>query len=209
MRPARLALIGLAGLVLVLVAVAALLRATSGTGGADEAFRGSIPPSGVALPSFAARDHLGRPVRSEELRGKVVVLTLLDSQCVESCPVIATVLGRGLDRLTGEERGRVAAVAVSTDPAEDTRVAVARFLRERRAVGRFAYLVAPEPEIRRLWRELQVLSSLETGDDNLHSAPVRVYGAEGEWLSTLHAGADLTEENLVHDVRLALAREEP
>lgn len=209
MRPARLALIGLAGLVLVLVAVAAALRVTSGGGGADGAYRGSTPPPGIALPSFAARDHLGRPVRSEELRGKVVVLTLLDSQCVESCPVIASVLARSLDSLPDDERRRVAAVAVSTDPAEDTRVAVTRFLRERRAVGRFEYLVAPEPEIRRLWRELQVLSSFETGDDNLHSAPVRVYGAEGEWLSTLHAGADLTEESLVHDVRLALAGRGP
>jgi len=34
---------------------------------------------------------------------------------------------------------------------------------------------------------------------------VRIYDRDGVWVSTLHAGADLTTENLVHDVRVALA----
>jgi hypothetical protein len=37
----------------------------------------------------------------------------------------------------------------------------------------------------------------------MHSAPVRVYDAEGRWRSTLNAGVDLTPANLAHDLRLA------
>jgi hypothetical protein len=51
----------------------------------------------------------------------------------------------------------------------------------------------------------QILSSLESGKDILHSAPVRIY-VGGIWVATLHAGVDLTPANLAHDVRIALAR---
>jgi hypothetical protein len=55
-----------------------------------------------------------------------------------------------------------------------------------------------------VWNEFQVLSSLESGHDTLHSAPVRIYDRRGMWVATLHAGADLTEANLAHDIRVAL-----
>jgi hypothetical protein len=53
---------------------------------------------------------------------------------------------------------------------------------------------------------VSILSSLQTGDDTLHSAPVRVYEAGGVWAATLHAGADLTPAILAHDVRVALEK---
>ena len=50
----------------------------------------------------------------------------------------------------------------------------------------------------------QVLSSLETGQGTLHSAPVRIYDRSGTSVASLHAGADLSEANLNHDIRVAL-----
>jgi hypothetical protein len=50
-----------------------------------------------------------------------------------------------------------------------------------------------------------VLSALESGDADTHSAPVRIYGRNGRWLATQHAGVDLSAANLVHDISLALA----
>ena len=55
-----------------------------------------------------------------------------------------------------------------------------------------------------VWRAFEVVSSLDSGDSNLHSAPVRVYDGEGRWRSTLHPGVDLTPANLAHDLREAL-----
>lgn len=97
------------------------------------------------------------------------------------------------------------AVAVSGDPAEDTPASVRRFLAARRAEGRLDYLVGEERELRPLWSALQVLPSLDTGSDTLHSAPLRIYDRDGVWVATLHADADLSEENLLHDIRSALA----
>jgi hypothetical protein len=32
---------------------------------------------------------------------------------------------------------------------------------------------------------------------------VRIYDRDGEWVATQHAGADLSPQNLAHDLRLA------
>jgi len=199
------------GATLVLGVAGALAIAPGGgsseaSGAGSDPYRGSEPPGGIRMSDFSLRNHDGRVVRSTDLVGEVTVLTFLDSQCTESCPVIAWTIARAIDSLTSAERQDVRAVAISTDPAEDTESSVRRFLTRNRAVGRLLYLGGgqPESELRGLWSEFKVLSSLESGDDTLHSAPVRIYDRSGEWVATLHAGADLTEESLAHDIRVAL-----
>lgn len=170
-------------------------------------YRGSEVPGGITMRDFSLRNYDGRAVRSSDLAGRVTLLTFLDSQCTESCPVIAWTVARTIDALTPAERQDVQAVAISTDPAEDTERSVFGFLARNRAVGRLLYLGGGQPEgvLRRVWNEFKVLSSLESGEDALHSAPVRIYDRSGLWVSTLHAGVDLTEVNLEHDIRVAMA----
>lgn len=191
---------------LVLVALIAVLAVARGNAGASSAslYRGSEPPVRLVLPDFDQRTYRGARLRARDLRGKVVMLTVLDSQCTESCPLLATVIARGMDRLARSERAEVRAVAVTADPAEDTAASVRRFLRARRADGRLDYLIGEESELRPLWRALYVLTSLDSGRDDVHSAPLRIYDRQGVWVATLHVGVDLNEENLLHDVRTAL-----
>jgi len=169
-----------------------------------EAYRGSTPPAAIPLPEFAIPDSAGAVVDSGDLEGEVVLVTFLDSQCTEACPIVASQIARALDRLEAGERAVVAPLAISTDPDEDTPASVREFLRKNRAEGRLRYLVAPVEKLRPAWEAFQILASYDTGVDTLHSAPVRIYDRHGVWVSTLHAGADLTTENLVHDVRVAL-----
>jgi protein SCO1/2 len=201
----------LASVVVALLALGALAAAFNfgGGGGAPAGqsadYRGTQPPAGIRLPDFALRSYTGESIRAADLRGKVLLVTFLDSQCTESCPVIASQIGRAIDLLTSDERRRVDAIAISTDPAEDTPERVRSFLGKQRAVGRLDYLVGSEAEMRPLWTQMNILSSLETGEDTLHSAPVRIYDTRGVWVSTLRPGVDLTRENLVNDIRTALA----
>jgi protein SCO1/2 len=132
-------------------------------------------------------------------------LTFLDSQCSDVCPILASHIAQTIDTLTQAERREVVALAISTDPAEDTPASVRDFLRNHRALGKLLYLSGPEGAMRRLWKRFQILASLETGEDAVHSAPVRVYDRESVWVATQHAGVDLTPENLAHDIRVALA----
>jgi protein SCO1/2 len=170
-------------------------------------YRGSEPPARIMLPEFALTSYSGGKVSSTELRGKVVLLTILDAQCTDVCPIIASVVAGSVDRLSSEERGQVRALGITGDPAEDTPAAVRSFLSKRRAIGKLDYLLGTEKELRPLWTALQILPSLDTGRDTLHSAPLRIYDRAGAWVATLHAGVDLTEANLLHDIRTALAAE--
>jgi len=188
-----------------------ILLVSSQFGGSDDVaapaaspFVGSVPPAGIELPAFALTDESGETVTDESLRGRVAVVTFLDAQCTEACPVIGEVAARAVDRLEPDERARVAVVGISVDPAEDTPSEVDAFLVRHRAQGRLTYLVGAEDELARVWRDFGVLSVVVSGDDDLHSAPVRIYDCDGEWLATLHSGADLTVDALVHDIRVAL-----
>ena len=208
-RPSPLVLLlaGALGLVIVTAAIGFAsggIKASTDTPG-EGPYRGSEPPARFMLPPFELRSYRGNPVASRALKGKVVLLTILDAQCTDVCPILASVIAGTVDRLTPTERRLVHALGVSGDPAEDTPAAVRRFLGKRQAVGRFDYLLGSERELRPLWTALQILPSLDSGRDTVHSAPLRIYGRDGVWLATLHAGVDLSEENLLHDVRTALA----
>jgi protein SCO1/2 len=172
---------------------------------ADHSYRGSDVPAGTFLPRFSLRNYTGELVRSESLRRKVVLVTFLESKCEEACPVIAAQIAQGLALLTAAERRRVAAVAVSTHPGDDTPRNVRAFVRRHRLVGRLDYLIGSERELRPVWRKFRILSALESGDADTHSAPVRVFEPGGEWVTTLHPGVDLTPQNLAHDLREALS----
>jgi len=199
-----LVFIGATAVVLATVALAVTFGGDHADGGGCV---GSTPPPGIPMGKLELRSHDGTRVSSSDLRGKVTLLTFLDSQCTESCPVIAWTVARTLDALAEGERSRVRAVAISSDPKEDTARAVRQFLARNRALGRLEYVGGgqSESELRPVWSAFMVLSSLESGQDTLHSAPVRIYDRRGVWVSTLHAGADLSEESLANDIRVALA----
>jgi protein SCO1 len=203
-------LLALGILTLVLLgAVAAafgLMTDDEGVGGfaSSKKYRGSQPPAGLRLPSFTLRTYAGETVHSADLSGKVVLITFLDSQCNEACPIIAAQIARTVDGLAAEERAALEPLAISTDPREDTESSVRQFLARQHAIGRLRLLTRPMPEIRKAWNSFKILSSQESGRDTLHSAPVRIYDPQGFWVSTLHAGVDLSPSNLAHDIAVAL-----
>lgn len=168
-------------------------------------YRGSEPPAGIRIPTFALRDVVsGRLVQTGDLEGRVLLVTFLDTDCSEQCPLIAGQIGRALARLGNDERGRTTAVAISVDPLIDTRANVVAFLRVHGVLGELQYLSGTVRELEPVWRDFQIVSAYETGDADFHSADVRVFDRSGEWVATLHAGADLTPANLAHDITTAL-----
>jgi protein SCO1 len=168
-------------------------------------YRGSIPPPGLRAPAFSLRSYRGGRVTMHELRGKVVLLTFLDSACREKCPLIAGIVARALPLLPPRLRPNVRALAISVQPELDNPVLVRRFLRQRHALA-LDFLIGSVRDLRPVWKAYGVLSAVESGNADVHSADVRVFDRHGIWVSTLHAGVDLTPRNLAHDLRVALAR---
>jgi cytochrome oxidase Cu insertion factor (SCO1/SenC/PrrC family) len=123
-------------------------------------YRGSEPPGRNELAPFALASYRGDRISSARLRGKVVALTFLESKCTEACPIIAVQVARGIDLLTPSKRRQVRAIAISTQPFDDTRQNVRRFLARRHAIGRLDYLIGTEAELRPVWRRYHILSDI-------------------------------------------------
>jgi cytochrome oxidase Cu insertion factor (SCO1/SenC/PrrC family) len=172
-------------------------------GGGEADFRGSEPPGRQMLPAFELRDDQGRLVRSADLGGKALAVTFLDTECTEACPIIAAQMAQAIEAL-GTDRSGVEALAITVDPVGDTPQRIEGFLARYRATGALRYLDGTVADLRPVWRGFKVASSLDSGNSNMHSAPVRIYDGRGRWRSTLHAGVDLTPGSLAHDLREAL-----
>lgn len=177
-------------------ALAVLLGLVLSRGEDGAQFRGSTPPEGLAMPTAAYRVE-------PALRDKAVAVTFLDTQCTEACPIVARQIGEAM-RLLDDERGRVLAVAFSVDPVNDTPARIQSFLGRFQAQDELRYVSGTVPELRPVWDGFKILPSVDTENSNMHSAPVRVYDAEGLWRSTLHPGVDLSAANLAHDLQAAL-----
>ena len=160
-------------------------------------------PGNVRLPSFTLHNQSGETISTQALHGRAVAVTFIDTACKDSCPIIAGVMGRAVSLLTPAERRHISALAISVDPSTDNPRSVGRFLRERGALGKLDFLLGSSQELQAAWRAFSILSAQESGDAAIHSAPVRIYDRQGRWVSTLHAGVDLTATNLVHDLRQA------
>ena len=131
-------------------------------------------------------------------------MTFLDTKCRAECPIVAPLMGEGLKRLSADEREQVVALAITSDPTDDTPASVDEFLERLKVRGLLRYLVGPVDVMEPIWREFAVTSSYETGIADLHSIPVRIFTPDGTWVSTLNSGADLTPANLANDLRAAL-----
>jgi cytochrome oxidase Cu insertion factor (SCO1/SenC/PrrC family) len=175
----------------------------NGTGPPASPYRGSIPPPGVDAPDFNLRSYRGGRVTMRALRGKVVLITFLDTDCKTKCPLIASAIGDGLRRLSAAERRQTVALALTVNPGSDTPASARSFLRRRHALG-LDFLLGTIREMRPVWRAFHVVAAAETGNADVHSADVRVFNRRGEWVSTLHLPPDLTPENLAHDIGVAL-----
>src|SRR5438270_5369851 len=69
-------------------------------------YRGSEPPTGLRAPDFTLRDSRGRPVRMGALRGRVVILSFVDTKCKEKCPIVTSVIAAAFRRLPPAQRRR-------------------------------------------------------------------------------------------------------
>jgi protein SCO1 len=201
MRRAALAIALLAAGVIPLT-IGAVLGHEQGDGAST--YRGSRPPARMLSPDFRLRSYRGPVVRSRDLRGKVALVTFLDTRCMTQCPIIAGILGEAMRTLPAPARAKTVAFAISVDPEYDTPESVRRFLRRRNALGTFDFLLGTEKQLRPVWRSFYVLAVSKTANPNIHSADVRVFDPRGVWVSTMHVGVDLTPANLVHDVETAL-----
>jgi protein SCO1 len=190
----RLALVVTAVLALAAAAgVTVFARTGDGAGTTEDAFVGGIRPA-IPPADFALHDQDGEAATLREYRGRVVVLTFLYTTCRDTCPLTATQIRGALDDLEDPPPS----LAVSVDPANDTRERARRFLFRRGLSGdRMRFLLGTRDQLRPVWRAYGIRPQ---GEDFEHSAYVLLIDKRGRQRIGFPV-EQLTPEGLAHDIR--------
>jgi protein SCO1/2 len=175
------------------LAVVVLARSDSATeADSTNPFEGALSPPEIPVRDFSLSDQDGTRVRLTDLRGKVVVLTFLYTTCQDTCPITASQIENAMDRLGHD----VPVLAVSVDPANDTRALAKRFVTARHLTGRMHFLLGTRSELAPIWKAYGIQPQ---GKGFEHSAYVLLLDRSGRQRVSWPVSR-LTPEGLAHDL---------
>jgi protein SCO1 len=159
-----------------------------------DGFAGAVSPSDIAVRDFSLRDQDGRPASLREYRGRVVVLTFMYSTCQDTCPVTAQTIRGALDQVGHD----VPVLAVSVDPANDTRDSAERFLvKQSMSAARMRFLLGTRAQLQPIWKAYGIQPQ---GKGFEHTAYVAVLDQTGRQRVAFTID-HLTDRDLAHDIR--------
>jgi cytochrome oxidase Cu insertion factor (SCO1/SenC/PrrC family) len=116
-----------------------------------EASSGRLPIYG-SLPDFALTDQRGRPVRRDDLQGKVWVASFIFTNCPDECPLMTAELAQLQSDLASIPDLRF--VSISVDPERDTPALLSQYADRFNAdPERWLFLTGDKQAIYRLARE--------------------------------------------------------
>jgi protein SCO1/2 len=163
-----------------------------------------LPVVDPVAPDFALPDQSGHIVRLSAERGDAVLVTFLYTDCQDVCPVIAAKLSQVARRLPAGERRRLRILAVSVDPAHDTRAAVRAFIRRLSLPPQFHYLTGTPDQLRPVWQGYNLTVDVKNVEIVNHSAYVLLLDPHGT--PRLYYRPTFGVRFLVRDVARVLAR---
>ena len=151
----------------------------------------------VPAPDFQLRDQRGDLVSPAVLRGRVVALTFLDTQCQQMCPLQASLLGAVQSDLGPKASPSV--LVVSIRPEVDTPATVAAYAISHGLVGDLHWLAGSRAELAPIWDEYGIGVQAASGD-LIHTSVIYLIDRAGY---ERVAFADLPDQAAVeNDVRL-------
>ncbi len=170
---------------------AAATSTSSATG-----YEGALLPGSLHPREFTLTDQDGRRVSLSDLKGRVAILTFLYTRSKTTAPLIAQQIRGALDELPPG----TPALAISLDPAADTRARVRAFLRAASLTGRMEYLTGSAARLHPVWRAYAALPASAGGVAYERGAFVLLLDRQGAPRVEFPV-EELTPEALAHDVR--------
>jgi protein SCO1 len=157
---------------------AALVHRSQGSAAQPSPLRAQISWAAGAKPApgLALRDQSGARISLQSLRGRVVLLTFLDSKCVRECPIEGHVLGDVFRRMKGTS---ALALVVSVDPWADTPSSAGTFAARAGWSGNWRWLLGDRAALAPVWRAYNVAVKRTPGDI-LHSTALYLIDPVGD-----------------------------
>ena len=161
----------------------------------QELYQG-VELSGQA-PDFKLTNQNGTLIKLADFRGKVVVLTFMDSTCKDTCPLTAAQFRRAYSQLQSNDRNQVAFIGVNVN-SEATQVAdVAEITITWRLdeIPNWHFLTGNPEELATVWKAYGVAVAPNTdGSDIMHTPGVFLIDPSGQkrWYISTPYSTDLT-----------------
>jgi protein SCO1 len=166
----------------------------------------SLPSIGTA-PDFSLTTQDEQPLTLRELRGKVVALTFIFTQCKDVCPALTAKLV-GVQRKVAAEGGApIHFVAISLTPKHDTPQVLKRYAQAHGAdLSRWAFLTGDAKQIAQLTKQYGVYSKPKQEADEVdHGFLTSIIDRAG-MIRVQYMGVRFKPEEFIADLQ-SLARE--
>jgi cytochrome oxidase Cu insertion factor (SCO1/SenC/PrrC family) len=153
------------------------------------------PVPAVRAPGFTLTDQHGRTVALSGLRGKAVVLTFMDSHCVNICPIVSEELIDAYHRL-GPLAGKVVFAAVIVNPHHASVSDVALLSRDHQltTIPGWHFLTGPAGRLRAVWRAYNIeVQARGPNTDTVHTSAVYFIDPQGREKYLASPMADYTK----------------
>jgi protein SCO1/2 len=101
-------------------------------------------------PPIVLTDQYGKKVDLAKLKGHAVLVAFLYTHCTDLCPIVAGKVHTAYAQMP--KAGRPLFLAVSVDPAHDTRASAAYFDKRHRTTGEIDWLLGSKAELEKVWK---------------------------------------------------------
>jgi len=201
----------------VLAAVAVVVLGSRGVGGATKAdstqgygpyLTASVIPAQLAnapAPKFDLMNARGGYISTTALRGKPYAITFLYVHCLIVCPLIGAEIHSAISDLGAKAAG-MNVVAISVDPAGDSRSAVLQWLAQHQEASNFDYLIGSAAQLAPVWHAYHVAPQIVGDPESSHTALIWLVSRQGRLQALIDAGVALNVKNLAHDFRVLMER---
>lgn len=149
--------------------------------------------------SFRLTDQTGATVSLEDFRGKIIVLTFVESQCQETCPLTAAHL-RDASRMLGTDASSVIFVGINVNTKANAVADVATATQKWHLdeIQSWHFLTGSEGDLEAVWKAYNIFVQLPTraGEELLHTPGVYIIDktARKRWYVSVPAQAAGTSQ---------------
>jgi cytochrome oxidase Cu insertion factor (SCO1/SenC/PrrC family) len=130
-------------------------------------------------PEFVLHDQQDRLTSLAEFRGKVVVLTFIDPECAQICPLTTQSMVEALKMLGPDAASRVQLLGIDANPLKTQVADVAAYTRTHELQDRWRFLTGSRAQLESVWRGYNVYVTTAANDDVVHEAVIFLIDGNG------------------------------
>jgi protein SCO1/2 len=131
-------------------------------------------------PPIKLTDQYGKKVDLAKLKGRSVLVAFLYTHCTDLCPIVAGKVHTAYAQVPKAQRPLF--LAVSVDPAHDTRASAAAFNKRHRTTGEIDWLLGSQAELEKVWKAWGVKPEHNANDPEEieHNAEIFAIDPQGQ-----------------------------